>query len=91
MLDEGDINYSITETDRQGYHLLGTITKEGKAVQAELAYELFVNSKQELLPIAGGTGVGAFYALGTAFLLSGLRLAWLKRNLWLKRGRRCAK
>ena len=86
VLDEGDINYSITETDRQGYHLLGTITREGKAVQAELAYELFVNSRQELLPAAGGPGVSVFYALGMAFLLSGLGLAWLKRDLWSKRG-----
>lgn len=91
VLDEGDINYSITETDRQGYHLLGTITKGGKAVQAELAYELFVNSKLELLPTAGGTGAGAFHALGTAFLLSGLGLVWLKRDLRIKRRQRCAR
>ena len=87
--DNKDINYRIEETDTKGYYPGGGLdrVRTGKAVVAELAYELFKNSKLQGLPATGGMGDGIFRMAGLAFLASGLGLVWLNRDLWVRKRR----
>ena len=95
LQQSGDINYSIRETDLNGYRVVGEDIKKGSVKPAELAYERFVNSMLMVFPSTGGSGGGAFlvsrimFLLSVmVFLLSGLGLAWLNRDLMGKRRRR---
>lgn len=83
----GEINYYIYETSAQGYKADATRDRDGKAAAAELAYELFINTKLAGMPKTGGMGDGAFRVTGLTFLASGLGLAWLNRDLLERRKR----
>ena len=84
------IKYSIEEIEPEdedyNYKLLGEDNpRKGEAKAAEPAYQLFINSKLALFPATGGAGVRTFWTSGIVFLLSGLGLAWLNRDLWKRR------
>lgn len=78
--DELTINYFVDETNAQGYHTEGEHNREGLVCAAELAYELFINTKLEGLPKTGGMGTHVFFLAGLLFLSSGAGLIWLNRR-----------
>ena len=78
--EQDGINYIINETDSYGYKADITRQREGTAAAAELAYELFINTKLAGMPKTGGMGDGAFRIAGLTFLASGLGLVCVNRK-----------
>ena len=86
---QGDgINYEIRESSSGGYHLTLSSGDSGEVRAAGLAYARFVNTMLMILPTTGGTADRTLLVSGAVFVLSGLSLAWLNRDLWRKRRRR---
>ena len=85
---EQKISYTVNEAAFHTYSPDPKRDRRGTTDAAELAYELFINTKMAGLPSTGGMGDGVFRAAGLTFLTSGLGLVWLNRDLLERRKRK---